>query len=97
MTRLPPVFYTGGMNGRKSRSSNDSSSKWNKTQYANLVRYVPSGAYYARFKVSGKIINRSLKADRVTIARQRLGDRIKEERKKAASAETRTRGRMTVG
>jgi integrase len=31
-----------------------------------LVRYVPSGQIYARFRTAGKLIQRSLKTDRVT-------------------------------
>jgi hypothetical protein len=29
---------------------------WQKTSYANLIRYVPSGIYYARLRVKGKLI-----------------------------------------
>lgn len=32
---------------------------WQKTQYSNLIRYVPSGTYYARLRVKGKLIRRS--------------------------------------
>jgi hypothetical protein len=28
---------------------------WSSTQYANLIRYVPSGKYYAQIRVSGKL------------------------------------------
>jgi hypothetical protein len=34
---------------------------WQKTSYSNLIRYVPSGTYYARLRVKGKLIRRSLK------------------------------------
>ena len=27
-----------------------------KTSYANLIRYVPSGKYYARLRINGKLI-----------------------------------------
>jgi hypothetical protein len=36
---------------------------WQKTQFANLVRYVPSGTYYARLRAAGKLIHKSLKTD----------------------------------
>ena len=29
---------------------------WLKTNYANLMRYVPSGTYYARFRSAGKLV-----------------------------------------
>ena len=32
---------------------------WQKTPYANLVRYVPSGKYFARLRVKSKLIRRS--------------------------------------
>jgi hypothetical protein len=34
-------------------------SLWQKTQFANLVRYIPSGIYFARFRVRGKLIRKS--------------------------------------
>jgi len=36
---------------------------WQKTHYANLVRYVPSGVYFARMRVKGKLIHKSLTTD----------------------------------
>ena len=45
-----------------------------KTHYANLVRYMPNGIYFARMRVKGKLIRKSLKTDIHTvgcIARQR--------------------------
>jgi len=38
--------------------------------------------YFARMKVGGKFIRRSLKTDRITVAKQRLADMEKEERSK---------------
>ena len=35
--------------------------EWQKTPFSNLVRYVPSGAYFARIRVGGKLIRQSLK------------------------------------
>ena len=37
--------------------------QWQKTQYANLIRYVSSGVYFARLRVKGKLIRKSLKTD----------------------------------
>ena len=34
-------------------------SPWQKTQYANLVRYKASGVYFARMRVQGKLIQKS--------------------------------------
>ena len=52
-------------------------SPWAKTQHANLWRYVPSGTFYARARVSGKLRVRSLGMDTLAVARLRLGDFIK--------------------
>jgi hypothetical protein len=41
-------------------SSADSGKEGQKTQYANLIRYVPSGSYFARLRVRGKPIRKSL-------------------------------------
>jgi len=62
-----------------------------------LVRYVPSGQIYARFRASGKLIQRSLKTDRVTVAELRLGDFMKQERKKAEGLKAEARGKMKFG
>ena len=45
---------------------------WQKTQLANLIRYVPSGIYYARLRVAGKLIRKSLKTDVLSVAKLRL-------------------------
>ena len=49
-------------------------SDWQKTQYANLVRYVPSEIYFARLRVQGKLIRKSLKTDKISVAKLRLDD-----------------------
>ena len=68
---------------------------WQKTPYANLIRYVPSGAYFARIRVHGKLIRRSLKTDVLSIAKLRLADLEKSERLLAENATAVTAGRMT--
>lgn len=70
-------------------------SKWQKTPYANLTRYIPSGTYFSRFKVKGKLIRRSLKTTAITVAKLRLGDMEKEERQKAESKTAVANGTMT--
>lgn len=70
---------------------------WQKTQYANLIRYVPSGTYYARVRVAGKLIRRSLKTDVLTVAKLRLGDLKEREREAVESRDSASKGRMTFG
>src|ERR1035438_9056150 len=64
-------------------SETGSDSEWQKTPYANLVRYKSSGIYFARFRVRGKLIRRSLKTSRISVAKLRLGDLEKQERQRA--------------
>jgi hypothetical protein len=33
----------------------DQEKTWQPTQYANIVRHVPSGIYYARLRIKGKL------------------------------------------
>ncbi|HZM01929.1 MAG TPA: hypothetical protein VFC44_02800 [Candidatus Saccharimonadales bacterium] len=41
---------------------------------ANLVRHGQSGKYYARIRVRGKLIWKSLKTDRISVAKLRLAE-----------------------
>lgn len=66
---------------------------WQKTSYSNLIRYVPSGRYFARIRVKGKLIVRSLKTDTLSVAKLRLSDLEKQERARPDSGGT----RMTAG
>ena len=88
------MFYTIRM---KTSSSNDKDSRWQKTPVANLVRHVQSGNYYARIRVRGKLIWKSLKTDRISVAKLRLSDFHKEERQRAAAHKALARGKMTFG
>ncbi len=65
-----------------------------KTQYANLLRSVPSTKYFARIRVRGKLILKSLKTIRISVAKLRLADFEKDERKKAENPVGATQGRM---
>ena len=53
-------------------------SLWQKTRHANLVRNSSSGKYFARFRHNGKLIWRGLDTDVLSIAAQRLPDKIKD-------------------
>jgi len=75
----------------------DQDSSWQKTHFANLIRYKPSQVYFARFRVKGKLIRRSLKTDQITVAKLCLADLEKIERQKAQSAHAVVNGKMTFG
>ena len=78
-------------------SQQDAPKRYQKTKYANLVRYVPSGMYFARLKVAGKLIRQSLKTDRITVAKSRLADLEGRERKTAQNRQEIAKGKMTFG
>ena len=78
-------------------SQTESKSPWQKTPVSNLVRYVPSGILFARMKVKGKLIRRSLKTKSITVGKLRLSDLEKQERQMAESASSLSEGKMTFG
>ena len=90
---LPSLFYTSCVKVSK----NEPGSLWVKAPVPNLFRYDPSGVYYARFRCHGKEIKRSLKTDRISVAKLRLLDVLKAERSAAEAGEALQRGRMTFG
>jgi integrase len=71
--------------------------RWQNTPVANLVRNTASDIYYARARVKGKLIWKSLKTDRLSVAKLRLGDFLKEENQRAESVQSVARGKMTFG
>lgn len=70
-------------------------SLWQKTQYANLVRYKPSSTYFARIRINGKLIRASLKTTVLSVAKLRLADLEKQERKRAELQVQTSDGKMT--
>ena len=49
-----------------------SQSNWVKTPVANLVRYKPSGIYFACLRIRGKLLRLSLQTDVISLAKLRL-------------------------
>jgi integrase len=72
-------------------------SVWQKTNYANLWRYVPSGTLYARMRVDGKLIVKSLKTDVISVGKLRLADMEKAERASAEDDAEKLKGKLTFG
>ena len=70
---------------------------WLKTPFANLVRYVPSGIYFSRIRVRGKLIRRSLKTNKLAVAKLRLGDLEKVERQRIEVQGAVENGNMRFG
>ncbi|HSY43865.1 MAG TPA: hypothetical protein VK811_08125, partial [Candidatus Acidoferrum sp.] len=64
---------------------------------ANLVRYKPSGIYFARAKVRGKLIRKSLDTNVLSVAKLRLADLLDTEHKAVAPSQTKIVGKMVFG
>jgi integrase len=75
----------------------ENESDWVKTPVANLVRYKPSGIYFARVRIKGKLFRQSLKTDVITTAKLRLADFIKDKRDEMGDDSAVRTGRMTFG
>src|ERR1017187_492603 len=84
------LLYTGAMK----RSKSEQTGPWLKTSYANLIRYVPSGTYFARIRIQGKLIVKSLKTDAISVAKLRLGDLEKGERQNVELRAAAVTGKM---
>lgn len=69
---------------------------WQSAQYSNVVKHIPSGVYYARFRVKGKLIWRSLKTDKISIAKLRLDDVEEEERKKSEAGFVQAKDKILI-
>ena len=75
----------------------DQDSDWQKTPFANLVRYVASGKYFARLRIGGKLIRRSLKTNKLGVAKLRLADLEKVERQRIEVQGAVSSGNMRFG
>jgi hypothetical protein len=78
---------------------NDSISQnpYQKSPVANLYSYVPTGVYYAKARIGGKIKKKCLNTNVFSVAKLRLADYLKEEHRKAESLDNAVRGKMTFG
>jgi hypothetical protein len=76
-------------------SETEKESVWQKTPYANLIRYQSFGKYFARLRVRGKLIRRGLKTTSIAVAKLRLSDLEKGERQKAEHQTAVADGNMT--
>jgi integrase len=77
--------------------SSEAKPPWEATAVQNLVRYRPAGTYFARFRINGKRVWKSLQTTVFSVAKQRLPDTIREHRAKLESVTAAAIGKMTVG
>ena len=69
---------------------------WESTTVQNLIRYRPSGTYFARFKVGGKLVRQSLETAVFSVAKQRLPDKIRDYRSRHESVKAFAGGKLSV-
>ena len=60
--------------------SSEPKGPWEATAVQNLVRYRPAGTYFARFRVNGKRVWKSLETTVFSVAKQRLPETMREHR-----------------
>jgi integrase len=63
----------------------------------NLVRYAPSGKYFMRCRVAGRLHRKSLKTTVLSVAKLRLPDEIRKLREQAESHVAVVQGKMRMG
>lgn len=88
---------TGRKSGRGAKPNDKPVQRWTKAPFTNLIRYEPSGVYFARLRVHGKLIRRSLDTTVLSVAKLRLGDFEKSHRQTAESQANAKQGKMLVG
>ena len=82
---------------KRRQSMPDIARLWQKTQFSNSIRYTPSGTYFARLRVNGKLIRKALKTDVLSAAKLRQSGFEKVERQGAESRTNVSRGKLTFG
>ncbi len=103
MTDLLLRFYTdrhgkpGGTPRFPFPSKSQPDPKWVGTSVTNLVRYAPSGTYFARIRVKGRLIVKSLQTTVLSVAKLRLRDLEKTERTAAELNSKASQGKLLVG
>jgi integrase len=74
----------------------DTQEPWETTAVQNLMRYRPSGTYFARFRAGGKLIRQSLDTAVFSVAKQRLPEMMRDYRSRNESVKAFAHGKMTV-
>jgi hypothetical protein len=69
---------------------------WLKTPYPNLIRYRPSGTYFGRVRVNGKLIRRSLETHVLSVAKVKLSDFLQDYRRLAINKGQSVKGEVII-
>src|SRR5437016_2581465 len=78
-------------------SPNQVKTDWESTGTQNLIRYWPSGTYFARFKIGRKPFRKSLKTKSLTTAKLRLNDMVRQYHAKFELGSALQSGKMSFG
>jgi integrase len=76
------------------QTNTDCQKTFQKSSVANLYYYAPTGIYYARPRIKGKVKVKCLKTDKLSVAKQRLADFLREEHRKAESMDNTAAGKL---
>jgi hypothetical protein len=82
---------------KQSKNQITTGSLWENSPTANLIRYKPSGIYFARARIRGKLIRKSLKTTVYSVACLKLADEFKKHRQLAELHAKADSGKMTFG
>src|SRR5437762_12818408 len=74
----------------------EADSDWVKTPYPNLIRYKPSGNYFGRVRVNGKLIRRSLETHVLSVAKLKGADFLQDNRRLAISKGEAVKGELII-
>src|SRR2546425_13086154 len=74
----------------------DADFEWVKTPYPNLIRYKPSGNYFGRVRVNGKLIRRSFETHVLSVAKLKLSDFLQDHRRLAINKGQSVKGEVII-
>src|SRR5437667_9476100 len=69
---------------------------WTKTPYPNLIRYKPTGNYFGRVRVNGKLIRRSLETHVLSVAKLKVSDFLQDNRRLAINKGEPVKGEVII-
>lgn len=72
-------------------------SPWEKSSISNLIRWKSSKIYFARVRIGGRLIRKSLDTPIMSVARNRLTKLVEEERERAEAVRPGMQGKMSFG
>src|SRR3974390_1967827 len=90
------MFFPVMKSNTPSPTKHNTHSDWVKTPYPNLIRYKPSGTYFGRVRVNGKLIRRSLETHVLTVAKLKLSDFLQDHRRLAINKGESVKGEVII-